>query len=440
MLSDILNAIRQNIDPDWDDILSDFQAVLLRQSKGRMGDCPSGVERAQALSLAYLCKLAYTRAIEGKAEAERLLLAPKSPVANYHKQIAYSADADLRGFSVCSDTDIVFSCRGSRSLADWITNLAVDLVKEESVHEGFDSAAEAIWPWVRGVITERLSKHGNSFERVIFTGHSLGGAVAVLLAHKLSQNPLPKMANMRIEAHTFGCPLLGSKNLNFTFPLISYRIVGDEIPDLTLPSKKFLNKGSPYIRHGTSYFLYDKFRIIASPTAEQIGLLNWGCMIADVTKRACYLVDNNQSTGADGQAMQFLLVTFDELCKNYPISLSNMYVNAPPIVQLLFILSSIVALMGERADLPDEEQDLLDQFANTIKESELFKAIGAIGLQMQAVNVISEASNLCDSMTKISKNYLINDHFLRACILVITKNRHSIENYINHLSMGKIMM
>jgi hypothetical protein len=309
MLSDILKAIRQNIAPDWDDILSEFQAVLLSQPRDRIGDCPSGVERAHALSLAYLCKLSYTRAIEGKAEAERLLLAPKSPAGNYHKQIVYSSDADLRSFSVCSDTDLVFSCRGSRSIADWITNLAVDLVKEESVHEGFDSAAEAIWPWVRSVITERLSKHGNSFKRIIFTGHSLGGAVAVLLAHQLSQNPLPKMTHMRIEAHTFGCPLIGSKNLNFSFPLISYRIVGDEIPDITLPSKKYLNKGIPYTKHGTSYFLCDKFHIIASPTPEQIGLLNWAYMIADVTKRACYLVENNLSSGGDGQIMQFLLVS-----------------------------------------------------------------------------------------------------------------------------------
>jgi hypothetical protein len=247
------------------------------------------------------------------------------------------------------------------------------------------------------------------------------------------------MTHMRIEAHTFGCPLIGSKNLNFSFPLISYRIVGDEIPDITLPSKKYLNKGIPYTKHGTSYFLCDKFHIIASPTPEQIGLLNWAYMIADVTKRACYLVENNLSSGGDGQIMQFLLVTFDELCKNYPINASNIYVNTPTIVQLLFILSSIVALMGERADLPDEEQDLLEQFTKTIKESELFKTIGAVGLQIRAVQVISEAINSCDSMTKVSKQYLINDHFLRACILVATIKRHGIDNYINHLSMGKVM-
>lgn len=77
--------------------------------------------------------------------------------------------------------------QGSESLASWQTNLSFDPTKFEGlgvlVHRGIYEAAQGLYEMVEGEIVEHIRK--GSHARVCFTGHSLGGSLATLLAMML---------------------------------------------------------------------------------------------------------------------------------------------------------------------------------------------------------------------------------------------------------------
>jgi hypothetical protein len=72
-------------------------------------------------------------------------------------------------------------------------------------HDGFQSAALSIWPMVK----ETLFANGKHAPRITFTGHSLGGAIAVILAALTLRD---KLAD-EVELVTFGCPRVGAQRL-----------------------------------------------------------------------------------------------------------------------------------------------------------------------------------------------------------------------------------
>lgn len=92
-------------------------------------------------------------------------------------------------------SDIVVAFRGTDSLHDWLLNGRMDKVDYNGgrCHAGFKIAADAI----RGSVDWYIRNHGP--RAVYLTGHSLGGAMAVLLSILVQ----PK------HVVTFGCPRVG---------------------------------------------------------------------------------------------------------------------------------------------------------------------------------------------------------------------------------------
>ncbi|KAL3769901.1 hypothetical protein ACHAWO_008218 [Cyclotella atomus] len=76
------------------------------------------------------------------------------------------------------DSSIVVACRGSANIKNFATNLRFNL--EALVHQGFQDASLGLWSELEqklfGVLVERDMK----MRSVVFTGHSLGGATALL--------------------------------------------------------------------------------------------------------------------------------------------------------------------------------------------------------------------------------------------------------------------
>lgn len=98
----------------------------------------------------------------------------------------------------------VVAVAGTNELADWLVNLDARTVEHEwfhgEVHAGFLEAALAVWPGVRDAVYSMIDLDA---EEIIITGHSLGGAVAVLIA------ATAEIFNLNVRLVTFGQPRVG---------------------------------------------------------------------------------------------------------------------------------------------------------------------------------------------------------------------------------------
>lgn len=92
---------------------------------------------------------------------------------------------DTQGFIAADDNAVIVAFRGTEPTqpADIVTDLKFAKVADADygrgeIHEGFKAALDSIWDELLGKLTE----YGNKKQPVWFTGHSLGGALAVLAA------------------------------------------------------------------------------------------------------------------------------------------------------------------------------------------------------------------------------------------------------------------
>lgn len=120
---------------------------------------------------------------------------------------------DTTGFFAVDNSNklLVLAFRGSRSIDNWIANL--DFIFQEAenlcagceVHRGFYKA----WETVSDDITKSLKAAVAQYEgyRIVFTGHSLGAALATLAATALRND------GFEIDLYSYGSPLLGNKAL-----------------------------------------------------------------------------------------------------------------------------------------------------------------------------------------------------------------------------------
>ncbi|KAI3411199.1 Lipase_3 domain-containing protein [Psidium guajava] len=123
---------------------------------------------------------------------------------------------------VCDDLSTYTRCfviQGSDSLASWQANLFFDPTKFEEtegiVHRGIYEAAKGMYQQFMPEIIDHLNKFGDR-AKFQFTGHSLGGSLALLVHLMLISRNILKPSNLR-PAVTFGSPFVfcgGKKILN----------------------------------------------------------------------------------------------------------------------------------------------------------------------------------------------------------------------------------
>ncbi|MBU6300812.1 MAG: CHAT domain-containing protein [Verrucomicrobia bacterium] len=111
---------------------------------------------------------------------------------------------ETRGMVVSNETDLVLAFRGSANLENWLRNLNFLPVDRgyATLHGGFAECFEE----VRSEAWRLLSAHGLQTKRVWLTGHSLGGALATILAAEFSQ-----YASLVAGIYTFGQPCAGQQ-------------------------------------------------------------------------------------------------------------------------------------------------------------------------------------------------------------------------------------
>ena len=188
--------------------------------------------RSNALYLAHASDVAYFRT-PGAAAAERLGL----------KAFAFRSKVTrLRGFLGVCESHAVLSFRGSDpvTLPNWLTNASARLVErgeyEGRVHHGFAVVLGQAWNWVERAMDE-------AGDRPLFlTGHSMGGALAVLTACRLA-----KMGRPAVATYTFGSPRIGDPKFCAAYELPTYRVVNrlDLVPEVPLASVQGLLPEKP---------------------------------------------------------------------------------------------------------------------------------------------------------------------------------------------------
>lgn len=188
--------------------------------------------RENALFLAHTSDVAYCRA-PADAARERLGL----------EAIAFRSKVTrTRGYLGVCDTHAVLAFRGSDpvTLPTWITDVVAHLVErreyEGRVHRGFASVLRHTWARVERALEAARDKP------LFLTGHSMGGALAVLTACRLARAGRPPVA-----VYTFGSPRIGDPAFCAGYALPTYRIVNrlDLVPELPLASLKRLLPDKP---------------------------------------------------------------------------------------------------------------------------------------------------------------------------------------------------
>ena len=138
--------------------------------------------------------------------------------------------ASTRGFAANGHgaTLIVFTGTDPLRLANWITDFDARL-SPAGLHRGFEAAVDIVRPQLRGI----LRRTGDS--PLIFVGHSLGAALAVIAAERAAAE------GQRARAiYAFGMPRAGGADFAARYPLgeVTYRLVhGEDIVPSVPPSE-----------------------------------------------------------------------------------------------------------------------------------------------------------------------------------------------------------
>jgi len=142
---------------------------------------------------------------------------------------AFQCEA-FHGFVAAQQNMVIVAFRGTVSIGNFLTDAEASLVRHGLfpglVHYGFCRAAEAVYPAVRTLLSI-FSRES----RIWVTGHSLGGAMASLVAQRLAMDGYPIRA-----VYTFGSPRAGDRHFRDAYRLPNYRFVNDNdlVPHLPL--------------------------------------------------------------------------------------------------------------------------------------------------------------------------------------------------------------
>jgi triacylglycerol lipase len=127
----------------------------------------------------------------------------------------------LYGFVAAQREFAIVAFRGTESIGNALTDVETALIRQAIfpglVHYGFSRAAEVVYPTVRTLLTamdRRLP--------IWVTGHSLGGAMASLAAHRLAHEGFPVRST-----YTYGSPRPGDRHFRDAYRVPNYRFVND---------------------------------------------------------------------------------------------------------------------------------------------------------------------------------------------------------------------
>jgi triacylglycerol lipase len=158
--------------------------------------------------------------------------------------------------------DLVIACRGTQptQFSDIAADLKAYPVKSETVsrvHRGFKSEVDDLWPMVLEDITRTVNKDN----KLWFTGHSLGAAMATIMASRCFYE---KSIRDPEELYTYGSPRAGWPGYVKTMAVKHHRWVNNNDIVTTVPPSLI-----GYKHDGERHYL-NAFGNVRKPTAWQL--------------------------------------------------------------------------------------------------------------------------------------------------------------------------
>lgn len=161
-----------------------------------------GFRIGTARAMMWMSQLAYeVRHAHHKIEPvlNRWTLEPAALIGNGRTSIRPSSSTRGLVATGRGATIVAFAGTDPVAFANWITNFNLG-TRARDIHRGFDDAVDTVWR----TISDALKP--NKTQPVFVTGHSLGGALAIIAAERIR-------CELKIEAgavYTFGAPRVGS--------------------------------------------------------------------------------------------------------------------------------------------------------------------------------------------------------------------------------------
>ena len=167
--------------------------------------------KERSLLFAKLAKIAYSNKKEATSQAKRL---------GFTTTEFYDNDG-AQAYRFMNKTDLVIACRGTEP-TEW-NDIAADLkaipVMAETVsrvHKGFKEEVDNLWPMVE----EDINRKVNLGKTLWFCGHSLGAAMATIMASRCMHNI---ELNDPVELYTYGSPRVGWKKYCDSLGVVHHR-------------------------------------------------------------------------------------------------------------------------------------------------------------------------------------------------------------------------
>ncbi|MEY3288778.1 MAG: hypothetical protein RLZZ419_1020 [Pseudomonadota bacterium] len=149
------------------------------------------------------------------ALASKLAYAPEDQIRNTLTEQGFTTEfingttTDTQLFIAHNDNTVIIAFRGTENIKDWLTDAGIEfrITLHGRVHKGFDQALDSVW----NQITETLKNVQQNAQSLWITGHSLGGALAVLAAARLSLDIDQEVYKPINGLYTFGQPRVGDR-------------------------------------------------------------------------------------------------------------------------------------------------------------------------------------------------------------------------------------
>ena len=153
-----------------------------------------------------------------------------------------------QAYRFMNKTDIVIACRGTQpnEFNDIKADLRAIPVMAETVsrvHKGFKAEVDELWPMVQ----EDILRKTNVSKTLWFCGHSLGAAMATIMASRCKHNI---ELNDPVELFTYGSPRVGWRGYCNSLNIIHHRWVNNNDIVTRVP---FALMG--FKHHGTEHYM-----------------------------------------------------------------------------------------------------------------------------------------------------------------------------------------
>lgn len=208
--------------------------------------------KERSLLFANLAQIAYNSEDEARSQAKRL---------GFTTTEFYDKDG-AQAYRFMNKHDIVIACRGTQptEFNDIKADLRAIPVMAETVsrvHKGFKAEVDDLWPMVE----EDLTRKTNVNKTLWFCGHSLGAAMATIMASRCKHNI---SLNDPIELYTYGSPRVGWKGYVKSLNVTHHRWVNNNDIVTTVPLAIM-----GYKHHGEMHYL-NAYGNVRKPTGWQL--------------------------------------------------------------------------------------------------------------------------------------------------------------------------